>query len=674
MTKKRLQPSITGNDECQQQLTRSSEGPKSFRDLQLLSDGVLAYTDAQNFTRMTPVQAATIPLFLSHKDVAVQAVTGSGKTLAFLIPIVELLGRKTFKKQQIGGLVLSPTRELALQTHRVAKDLCSACGRPEPLLLTGGSSSKSSAASSRPVTADLKAFQLHASDIIIGTPGRVEDVLTKYAVMDTSELEVLVLDECDVLLNLGFAQTLCNILSKLPKMRRTGLFSATTNSSTNSTLKEWMQRAGMRNPVWIDVAVHAKNNEQDGSSKQQATPSTLTNYYVVTTVTEKLSRLAAFLQDHRDEKMIVFFLTCACVDFYGTALKEILKDTNSIELLHGKMMQPRREKSMDRLREGTLASDDTLETVSSRGFALFCTDVAARGLDVSDVDWVVQFDAPQDPAFFVHRVGRSARAGRNGQSLLFLTGKEEAYLELLANRRVPMLQLPFTERCCPLELADDELTTSSRIERDESGHRVIRSASNSNVKIDNVLPKIRELVLGDRDLLEKGTKAFTSYVRAYKEHHCAFIFRFASLDLGHLATSFCLLRLPKMPELSVAMQKHKGKLPHFTSAGREIDIFAIPYKDKAREKVRQKRLKEDLERGGKTAKQMKLEQKQADKERKEKERREFNKAKGRNPDKKRGKNARITDDWEELAKEERLYKKLRRHAISQEQFDEQIEG
>jgi ATP-dependent RNA helicase DDX55/SPB4 len=146
------------------------------------------------------------------------------------------------------------------------------------------------------------------------------------------------------------------------------------------------------------------------------------------------------------------------------------------------------------------------------------------------------------------------------------------------------------------------------------------------------------------------------------------------MDLGLLATSFCLLRLPKMPELSEAIQKHKGKLPHFTPAGRDVDIFAIPFKDKMREKARQKRLKEELERGGKTAKQIKLEMKVAEKERKTKDRRDVAVAKGRNPDKKRGKNARIADDWDELAKEERLFKKLRRHEITQEQFDERMES
>ena len=334
----------------------------------------------------------------------------------------------------------------------------------------------------------------------------------------------IIRQECDVLLNLGFAQTLCNILSKLPKMRRTGLFSATTNSSTNSALKEWMQRAGMRNPVWIDVAVHAMDRDAI-ESKQQATPSTLTNYYVVTPLPEKLSRLAAFLQDHKDEKVIVFFLTCACVDFYGSTLKQILKDTNRIELLHGKMVQTRREKSMERFRDGSSEKANT----PSDGVALFCTDVAARGLDVSDVNWVVQFDAPQDPAFFVHRVGRSARAGRHGRSLLFLTQKEEAYIELLRNRKVPLEPLPTTERCCPPDLDDDEEIKSPVF--DDLGSLIIGSASDPTNRIDDVLPRIRQLVLCDRDMLEKGTKAFTSYIRAYKEHHCAFIFRYVPVSV-----------------------------------------------------------------------------------------------------------------------------------------------
>lgn len=139
-----------------------------------------------------------------------------------------------------------------------------------------------------------------------------------------------------------------------------------------------------------------------------------------------------------------------------------------------------------------------------------------------------------------------------------------------------------------------------------------------------------------------------------------------------LATSFCLLRLPKMPELRDVLQKHNGKLPRFIQAGREVDIFAIPYTDKAREQARQKRLKDELESGGKNAKSVKAELRKSEKEQKEKDRRQKAVEKGRNPDKKRGRQAQLVDEWDDLAKEERLVKKLRRGQITQTEFDAQM--
>jgi ATP-dependent RNA helicase DDX55/SPB4 len=535
-----------------------------------LSTGVLEYVKQKGFVRMTPVQAATIPQFLSHKDVAVQSVTGSGKTLAFLIPILELLIEKErtkskFKKQQTGALILSPTRELAQQTYSVASGLCSCCSQPEPLLLVGGGGGgggggNSNTSNIRPVTADVTAFQQLGSNLLIGTPGRINDILSRYAVIDCSELICLVLDEADVLLNLGFATTLQSILTHLPKMRRTALFSATQSSSTSSTLSEWMKRVGMRNPVWIDVTIvsadstskQQQDNDEASSThidpydrdqkhlgqskkapKYQATPLTLVNYYVVSKLDEKMSRLAEFLQQHAHEKIIVFFLTCACVDFFGTAFQQLFSNTSTksaankgnddnhgkhivIEMLHGKMVQKRREKTMERFRK----SCDEYNS-DNPGIALFCTDVAARGLDVSDIQWVVQIDAPQDPAFFVHRVGRSARAGKVGQSLLFISPKEESYIDFLRMRNIPILALSNTERCCPPSNLVSDIVS-------ETKSRLIHSAVTdiNGGMIDDVLPRIYDLVTKDRDILEKGTKAFTSYIRAYKEHHCAFIFRY----------------------------------------------------------------------------------------------------------------------------------------------------
>ena len=321
----------------------------------------------------------------------------------------------------------------------------------------------------------------------------------------------------------------------------------------------------MRNPVLINVQVAAsvptnktinavdgnevggvddlktKKAKQDDGKEETATkskvnsytPTTLTNYYMVTKLEERISRLVAFIQSHSDEKIIVFMLTCACVDFYGTAVRRILLDeennkhdknkkseTNTnmcIESLHGKMAQKRREKAMERYREASS---------STTGSVLICTDVAARGLDVPDVDWVIQVDPPQDPSQFVHRVGRSARAGRKGSSLVFLTEKEEAYVDLLSNRQITLLELPENEHCRkPIQNQKVDASDAAGASANPDTDDAVDDGDESTTTIPNVLPKIRDLVLKDRDMLEKGTKAFTSYIRAYKEHVCSFIFR-----------------------------------------------------------------------------------------------------------------------------------------------------
>ena len=509
-----------------------------------LSEGILSAVQSYNFQSMTPVQSAVIPLFLTNKDVCVQAVTGSGKTLAFLIPTIEMILRRTslLKKRQIGGLVISPTRELARQTYVVATDLCKHCSLPEPLLLVGGAN--------RPVSDDLKAFVKHGSDIVVATPGRLDDVMGRYDDIDVSELEVLILDEADVLLDMGFEVTLTNILARLPRMRRTGLFSATKPSSSGGSgsagVKGLIKRAGMRNPVVVDVAIAraASNNSEekdttenskegnnlmkprkDKQDHNQATPSSLANYYLVCPLDEKLSRLVAFLKQHKDEKIIVFFLTCACVEFYGTALQQILTEKNGfyLETLHGKMQQKRREKAMERFRD-----------CDEKGGALLCTDIASRGLDVAGIQWTVQFDAPVDPSTYVHRVGRSARAGATGSSLIFLTPKEEAYVDFLRMRKVPLNVISDAEICAPpsTDENDDNSEDEEKAGKDKNSNdkraeekRVIRSASDPETIIPDIRNKIKSIELNDRDVLEKGTKAFTSYIRAYKEHQCAFIFR-----------------------------------------------------------------------------------------------------------------------------------------------------
>ena len=500
--------------------------PNSFESINPpLSDGVLAAISHYKFKSMTPVQAAAMPLFLKNKDVCVQAVTGSGKTLAFIIPMVEMILRRTvlLTKSQVGGLVISPTRELARQTFLVAKELCRFASLPEPLLLMGGGGGH------RPVAGDLETFKKTGSDIVIGTPGRIDDILTRYSDLQMNELECLVLDEADVLLDMGFEVVLTSILSKLPKMRRTGLFSATRSGTSAAgasakSVKKLMARAGLRNPVMINVAIAATDPQadaEDGAAQiapqEQATPSSLTNHYIVSPLDEKLSRLVTFLKQHKDDKILVFFATCACVEYYGLALKQLLhSDKFYVETLHGKLAPKRREKAMERFRNGGYEDGaDNESTRKFKGSILLCTDVAARGLDVPDIQWTVQFDAPVDPSQYIHRVGRSARAGRFGSSLIFLTPKEESFIDFLRIRKVPITEIGDDERCSP---SRSKILKSSEEEENDG-------SDNELITIPDVLPKIRQCILQDRDLLEKGTKAYTSYIRSYKEHHCSFIFR-----------------------------------------------------------------------------------------------------------------------------------------------------
>ncbi|CAN0000141.1 unnamed protein product, partial [Phaeothamnion confervicola] len=238
----------------------------------------------------------------------------------------------------------------------------------------------------------------------------------------------------------------------------------------------------------------------------QATPSTLDNWYLFCRPEEKLGLLVRFLQRQKACKVIVFLATCASVDFFSKVLGQLSpmrRHGIPVLALHGQLAQKKRVAAYERF-------------LALPAGVLGCTDVAARGVDIPDVHWIVQYDAPTDPAFFVHRVGRTARAGRSGRSLTLLQPEEDAYVEFLALRKVPMHAMDDAQACA---------------------------------EIWDPYPEVKRMVRADRDLLEKGTRAFISFLRDYKEHHCQFIFRFAHLDLGAIARAFALLRLPKMPEL-----------------------------------------------------------------------------------------------------------------------------
>ncbi|XP_060026179.1 ATP-dependent RNA helicase DDX55 isoform X4 [Lagenorhynchus albirostris] len=506
---------------------------------------VLGVLRELGFPYMTPVQSATIPLFMKNKDVAAEAVTGSGKTLAFIIPILEILLRREekLKKSQVGAIIITPTRELAVQIDEVLSHFTKPFPQFSQILWIGG----------RNPGEDVARFKEHGIN---------------------------------------------TILEFLPKQRRTGLFSATQTQEVENLV-----RAGLRNPVRISV-----KEKGVAASSTQKTPSRLENYYMVCKADEKFNQLVHFLRNHKQEKHLVFFSTCACVEYYGKALEALVKGVK-VMCIHGKMKYKRNKifTEFRKLQSGILA----------------CTDVMARGIDIPEVNWVLQYDPPSNASAFVHRCGRTARIGHGGSALVFLLPMEESYVNFLA-----------INQKCPLQEMKVQKNTA------------------------DLLPKLKSMALADRAVFEKGMKAFVSFVQAYAKHECNLIFRLKDLDFASLARGFGLLRMPKMPEL-------RGKqFPDFVPV--DVSTDTIPFKDKIREKQRQKLLeqqrKEKTENEGrrKFIKNKAWSKQKAKKEKKKK----------RNEKRKREEGSDIEDeDMEELLNDTRLLKKFKKGKITEEELE-----
>lgn len=418
------------------------------------------------------------------------------------------------------------------------------------------------------VKLDVAALREGGANVLVGTPGRLADVLLRVKELRFGAFELLVLDEADRLLDMGFERQLHAIIGYLPKQRRTGLFSATQTDAVAE-----LARAGLRNPVRVAVAAAAGAAGAAGG-KQRRTPATLELTYQLVPAEHKLAALCRFLAAHRGEKTVVFFLTCACVDLFAAVLPRLsLGDAAEedapppLHALHGR--QPQRQ------RDATLAKF----TDAEGGAVLLCTDVAARGLDIPDVDWIVQFDMPQDPNAFVHRVGRTARMGRRGASLALLMPHEETYVDFLKIRSVPLVQVPLEAGGADQaqeRAPDGEGEGDEKAEGEEVRVSAELAAQSARLRV-----AARAAGEADRDVMEKATRAFVSYARGYREHQCRFIFRVADLPFGALAALFGLLRMPKMPELArVNAKRLEGFAPS------EVDPDSVAFRDRAREKQR----------------------------------------------------------------------------------------
>ncbi len=348
------------------------------------------------FEEATPIQTQTIPIALRGQDLIGQAQTGTGKTAAFGIPLLQRLSEE---KEEVQGLVLAPTRELAVQVAEELNKIAQYKGM-RALPIYGG----------QDIDRQIKALR-KKPQIIVATPGRFMDHMRRKTVR-LHAIEMVVLDEADEMLNMGFVEDIQTILQEIPDDRQTLLFSATMPKPIQEIAQKFM-----KNPELIKI----KAKEMTVSNIQQQ--------YMEVQERQKFDVLCRMLDIHSPELAIVFGRTKRRVDELAEALN---KRGYAAEGIHGDLNQAKRDSVLRRFKEGTIE-------------LLVATDVAARGLDISGVTHVYNFDIPQEAESYVHRIGRTGRAGKTGLAITFISPREIDHLrviEKMTNRKMERLNVP----------------------------------------------------------------------------------------------------------------------------------------------------------------------------------------------------------------------------------------
>ncbi|KAF4637725.1 hypothetical protein G7Y89_g341 [Cudoniella acicularis] len=443
---------------------------KQFSDLPL-SQPTSSGLEASRFKTLTEIQSKSLPLALKGKDILGAAKTGSGKTLSFLVPVLENLYRQKWTELDgLGALIISPTRELAIQIFEVLRKI----GRYHTFsagLIIGGRSLQE------------EQERLGRMNILVCTPGRMLQHLDQTAAFEVDNLQMLVLDEADRIMDMGFQSAVDAIVEHLPKQRQTMLFSATQTKKVSD-----LARLSLQDPEY--VSVH--------ESATSATPSTLQQFYVLTPLAEKLDTLFSFIRSNLKAKVIVFLSSGKQVRFVYESFRHLQPGIPLLHL-HG------RQKQAARL-------DITSKFSASKNSCIFATDVVARGLDFPAVDWVIQLDCPEDADTYIHRVGRTARYERAGKAVLFLDpSEEEGMLKRLEHKKVPI------QRTKPREK-----------------------------KQQSIKSQLQNMCFQDPELKYLGQKAFASYTRSIFVQKDKEIFKINEYDLEGYAASMGLPGAPKI--------------------------------------------------------------------------------------------------------------------------------
>ncbi|XP_072246289.1 probable ATP-dependent RNA helicase DDX10 [Leuresthes tenuis] len=454
-----------------------------FSDFPISKKTLLGLQEAQ-YRQPTEIQRQTVGFALQGKDVLGAAKTGSGKTLAFIIPVLECLYRQQWSSVDgLGALIISPTRELAYQTFEVLRKV----GKNHEFsagLIIGGKDLKS------------EAEKIPRTNIVICTPGRLLQHMDETATFHASSLHMLVLDEADRILDMGFADTLNAIVENLPKSRQTLLFSATQTKSVKD-----LARLSLKDPEYVWVHEKAKFS----------TPATLEQSLVVCELHQKVNMLYSFIRSHLKKKIIVFFACCKEVQYLFRVFCR-LRPGMPILALHGKQQQMKRVEVYN-------------EFLRKQNAVLFATDIAARGLDFPAVNWVLQFDCPEDADTYIHRVGRTARYKEGGEALLLLMPSEEnGMLAQLQEKKVPINKI--------------------QVNPD---------------KLQSIQQKLQAFLAQEKEQKERAQRCFVSYLRSVYLMKNKGVFDVFKLQIQEYAMSLGLAVAPRVRFLNKAQAQKAEK-------------------------------------------------------------------------------------------------------------------
>lgn len=507
-------------EEAIQELDPKSGKIKTFADLSsAISPATASGLHSSHFTNMTEIQEQAIPLGLKGKDILGAAKTGSGKTLAFLVPVLEKLYRAQWTEfDGLGALILSPTRELAVQIFEVLRKI----GRHHAFsagLVIGGKSLKE------------EAERLIRMNILVCTPGRMLQHLDQTAGFDANNLQILVLDEADRIMDLGFQSAVDALVEHLPKSRQTLMFSATQSKKVSD-----LARLSLKDPEYVSV-------HQDATA---ATPATLQQHYIVTPLPEKIDTLYGFIKANVKSKIIVFLSSGKQVRFVYESLRHLQPGIPLLHL-HG------RQKQIARL-------EITNRFTAAKTSCLFATDVVARGIDFPAVDWVIQVDCPEDTDTYIHRVGRTARYESNGRAVLFLDpSEEEGMIKKLEQKKIPIQKVHVKDK-----------------------------------KKKTIKNNLQDMCFKNPDLKYLGQKAFISYTRSIHLQKDKEVFKFDAHDWDAYAASLGLPGTPQIKfQKGEDIKRIKNAPRQGMSSDSESDMdldgaYDKKKKDKKKQEVRTK--------------------------------------------------------------------------------------